>query len=295
MEFGRGRERVLIYNIAMPKIRLDTSLFEQGLAESQELAQRLVMAGKVRVNGQLAVAPSQMIRPDAKLSVDSGKKFVSRGGHKLAAALEAFSLNVQNLVCADAGASTGGFTDCLLQNGAAKVYAIDVGHGILAWELRNDPRVIVMEQTNARHVEKLAEPVDLVVIDASFISLKVLLPAIKGWFAPLAPPLSPPQAGGKPRRGGGEGEVIALIKPQFEAKRDEVSRGKGVIRDTEIHKRVLYEIIDFAQEQGFILRGLIRSPIQGPKGNIEFLVWLGTGEGEAVDQELVISRAVSGK
>ena len=206
MEFGRGRERVLIYNIAMPKIRLDTSLFEQGLAESQELAQRLVMAGKVRVNGQLAVAPSQMIRPDAKLSVDSGKKFVSRGGHKLAAALEAFSLNVQNLVCADAGASTGGFTDCLLQNGAAKVYAIDVGHGILAWELRNDPRVIVMEQTNARHVEKLAEPVDLVVIDASFISLKVLLPAIKGWFAPLAPPLSPPQAGGKPRRGGGKGK-----------------------------------------------------------------------------------------
>ncbi|MBT3313889.1 MAG: TlyA family RNA methyltransferase [Anaerolineae bacterium] len=267
----------------MPKIRLDISLFEQGLAESQELAQRLVIAGKVRVDGQLAVAPSQMIKADAKLDVDSGKRFVSRGGDKLAAALDAFSVNVQDLVCADAGASTGGFTDCLLQNGAAKVYAIDVGHGILAWELRNDPRVVVMEQTNARHVEKLDEPVDLVVIDASFISLKVLLPVIKKWLP------SPARGGGA----GGGSSVIALIKPQFEAKRDEVSRGKGVIRDAEIHKRVLREILDFAQEQGFTLRGLIRSPIQGPKGNVEFLVWLGMGEGEIVDQEKVISRAVS--
>ena len=267
----------------MPKIRLDISLFEQGLAESQELAQRLVIAGKVRVDGQLAVAPSQMIKADAKLDVDSGKRFVSRGGDKLAAALDAFSVNVQDLVCADAGASTGGFTDCLLQNGAAKVYAIDVGHGILAWELRNDPRVVVMEQTNARHVEKLDEPVDLVVIDASLISLKVLLPVIKKWLP------SPARGGGA----GGGSSVIALIKPQFEAKRDEVSRGKGVIRDAEIHKRVLREILDFAQEQGFTLRGLIRSPIQGPKGNVEFLVWLGMGEGEIVDQEKVISRAVS--
>ena len=261
----------------MLKIRLDISLFEQGLAESQDLAQRLVMAGKVRVDGQLAVAPSQMIKADAKLDVDSGKRFVSRGGEKLAAALDAFSVNVQNLVCADAGASTGGFTDCLLQNGAAKVYAIDVGHGILDWKLRNDPRVVVMERTNARHVEKLEEPLGLVVIDASFISLKVLLPVIKGWFS-----------SDKSR-----GEVIALIKPQFEAKREEVSRGKGVIRDAEIHKRVLDEILSFAKEKGFTLQGLIRSPIQGPKGNIEFLVWLGMGEQELVDQEMVISRAVS--
>jgi 23S rRNA (cytidine1920-2'-O)/16S rRNA (cytidine1409-2'-O)-methyltransferase len=277
----------------MPKIRLDISLFEQGLAESQELAQRLVIAGKVRVDGQLAVAPSQMIKADAKLDVDSGKRFVSRGGDKLATALDAFPVNVQDFVCADAGASTGGFTDCLLQNGAAKVYAIDVGHGILAWKLRNDPRVIVMEQTNARHVEKLDEPVDLVVIDASFISLRVLLPVIKGWFTLAPPPLRgfPPASGGE--KGGEVGNVIALIKPQFEAKRDEVSRGKGVIRDIEIHKRVLHEILDFAQEQGFSLRGLIRSPIQGPKGNIEFLLWLGLREGNAVAREEVINRVVA--
>ena len=270
----------------MLKIRLDISLFEQGLAESQDLAQRLVMAGKVRVDGQLAVAPSQMIKADAKLDVDSGKRFVSRGGEKLAAALDAFPVNVQNLVCADAGASTGGFTDCLLQNGAAKVYAIDVGHGILDWKLRNDPRVIVMEKTNARHVQKLDEPVGLVVIDASFISLKVLLPVIKGWF----PPMFLQKTGGD--KGGGK-DVIALIKPQFEAKRKEVSRGKGVIRDAEIHKRVLDEILSFAKEKGFTLQGLIRSPIQGPKGNIEFLVWLGMGEGEAEAQEILIDNAVS--
>ena len=269
----------------MPKTRLDISLFEQGLAESQELAQRLVIAGKVRVDGQLAVAPSRMIQPDAKLDVDSGKRFVSRGGEKLAGALDAFSVNVQGLVCADAGASTGGFTDCLLQNGATKVYAIDVGHGILDWKLRNDPRVIVMEQTNARHVEKLDEPVALVVIDASFISLKVLLPVIKGWFAPLA---QPPPFSAKKR-----GEIIALIKPQFEATREEAKRGKGVIRDTEIHRRVLHEILNFSIEKGFSLRGLTRSPIQGPKGNIEFLVWLGMGEQESVDQEIIISSVMN--
>ena len=252
----------------MAKIRLDQLLVERDLAESLDLAQRLVIAGKVRVDGQLAVTPSQIVQNDAELTVDQGPRFVSRGGKKLAAALDEFSVDVQNLVCADAGASTGGFTDCLLQNGAAKVFAIDVGHGILDWKLRNDPRVIVMEKTNARHVEKLAEPVDLVVIDASFISLKVLLPVIKGWLS-------------SPARGGGGGDIIALIKPQFEAKREEVSRGKGVIRDAEIHRRVLHEILDFAVAKGFSLRGLIRSPIQGPKGNVEFLVWLGMGKPSA--------------
>lgn len=260
----------------MSKNRLDASLVERQFAESLDFAQRLVIAGKVRVDGQLAVTPSQIVQDDAELTVDQGPRFVSRGGDKLAAALDTFSVDVQDLVCADAGASTGGFTDCLLQNGAAKVFAIDVGHGILAWKLRNDPRVVVMEKTNARHVEKLVEPVDLVVIDASFISLKVLLPVIKNWL-PSAPPLSPPLAGGKPRRGGGAGSVIALIKPQFEATRKEVSQGKGVIRDTEIHKRVLHEILDFAIEKGFSLRGLLRSPVLGPKGNVEFLVWLGIG------------------
>ncbi len=256
----------------MSKNRLDASLVERQFAESLDFAQRLVIAGKVRVDGQLAVTPSQIVQDDAELTVDQGPRFVSRGGDKLAAALDTFSVDVQDLVCADAGASTGGFTDCLLQNGAAKVFAIDVGHGILAWKLRNDPRVVVMEKTNARHVEKLVEPVDLAVIDASFISLKVLLPVIKNWL-----PSAPPLAGGKPRRGGGAGSVIALIKPQFEATRKEVSQGKGVIRDTEIHKRVLHEILDFAIEKGFSLRGLLRSPVLGPKGNVEFLVWLGIG------------------
>ena len=277
----------------MSKKRLDTSLVEHQLAESLDLAQRFVIAGKVRVDGQLAVAPSQMIKADAKLDVDSGKEFVSRGGHKLAAALDAFPVNVQGLVCADAGASTGGFTDCLLQHGAAKIYAIDVGHGILAWKLRNDPRVIVMEKTNARHVDKLDEPVDLVVIDASFISLKVLLPVVKGWFISNSP--LPLRGRDDAKHQGGGRSVIALIKPQFEATRDEATRGKGVIRDAEIHRRVLHEILGFAQEQGFTLRGLIRSPIQGPKGNVEFLVWLGVGGQESVDQETVISRAVSGE
>ncbi|MBT3321064.1 MAG: TlyA family RNA methyltransferase [Anaerolineae bacterium] len=285
----------LSYNIAMSKIRLDTLLVEKKLAESLDLAQRLVIAGKVRVDGQLAVAPSIKIKDDAKLDVDGGKRYVSRGGDKLAAAMEAFSVNIQDLVCADAGASTGGFTDCLLQYGAAKVYAIDVGHGILAWKLRNDPRVAVMEKTNARKVEKLDEPVDLVVIDASFISLKVLLPVVRNW---LPSPLGSTPASVLREGAGGEGrggEIIALIKPQFEATHEEATLGKGVIRDTEIHKRVLHEIIDFAQDNGFSLRGLIRSPIQGPKGNIEFLVWLGAGEQESVDQEIVISRAVNDK
>ena len=249
---------------------------EQGLAESQDWAQRLIMAGKVRVDGQLAVAPSQKIADDASLRVDAGKRFVSRGGEKLAAALDAFSLPVQNLVCADAGASTGGFTDCLLQHGASKVYAMDVGHGILAWQLRNDPRVVVMEKTNVRHVEKLPEPIDLVVIDASFISLKVLLPVVKNW-------LKPPS----------EGNVIALIKPQFEATRAEADAGKGVIRDAAIHQRILLEIAGFAAEQGFSQRGLIRSPIRGPKGNVEFLIWLAIEGNGAVSAEEMIRDVVN--
>ena len=246
------------------------------MVETRSLAQRLVMAGQVRVDGQPAVKPSQFIKDGMEVRVDRGPRFVSRGGEKLAAALEAFPVNPQNLICADVGASTGGFTDCLLQNGANKVYAIDVGHGILHWNMRNHPRVVVMEQTNARYVEKLDEPVELVVIDASFISLKILLRTVKGWF---------PFSLGRGARG--EGSIIALIKPQFEAGRKEVSRGKGVIRDGEIHRRVLAEILGFAQERGFSVRGLLRSPVLGPKGNVEFLLWLGMGislaDGEQVE------------
>ena len=264
----------VVYNRRMAKKRLDVVMVEMGLAETRSLAQRLVMAGKVRINGQVAMKASQNVPDGAEVTLDSGPQFVSRGGHKLAAAMDAFPVNVQGLACADVGASTGGFTDCLLQNGAAKVYAIDVGHGILAWSLRNDERVVVMEKTNARHVEVLDEPVSLVVMDASFISLKILLPVIKNWFSP--PPLRgiPPARGGEQ---GGAGQVIALIKPQFEAGRKEVSKGKGVIRDPEIHRRVVREILGFAQTEGYGVKGLERSPVLGPKGNVEFLVWLGLG------------------
>ncbi len=252
----------------MPKTRLDLLLVERGLAESRAKAQAVIMAGQVRVDGQVVGKPATPVAPDARLDLETGPRFVSRGGEKLEAALDAFGVDVTGLVCADVGSSTGGFTDCLLQHGAAKVYAIDVGKGILHWKLRSDPRVIVMEETNARHVESLPELVDLVTIDASFISLKILLPVVKGWLpSPLR--LSP---GG--RGDGGEG-VLALIKPQFEAGRKESARHKGVIRDPEIHRQVLTEVLTFAVGQGFSVRGLIKSPVLGPKGNIEFLAWLG--------------------
>ncbi len=260
----------------MSKTRLDLLLVERGLAKSQDAAQRLVIAGKVRVDGQLAVAPSQKIAPDASLRVFVGKRFVSRGGEKLAAALDAFSVDVQNLVCADVGASTGGFTDCLLQQGASKVYAIDVGRGILAWKLRQDPRVVVMEKTNARYIKKLPEPVSLAVVDASFISLKILLPVIKNWLH-----VSEQSAG----------KLIALVKPQFESTRAEAAQWKGVIRDSAIHKRVLQEIIDFAIEQGFSLRGLIPSPILGPKGNLEFLLYMQLGGKPSAKKDALIQKA----
>lgn len=242
---------------------------ERGLAESRAKAQALIMAGQVRVNDQVALKPAAAIDPKSTLTVDSGPRFVSRGGEKLDAALEAFAIDVKDLVCADAGASTGGFTDCMLQRGAAKVYAIDVGKGILHWKLRNYSRVVVMEETNARHVQSLPEKVSLVTIDASFISLKLLLPVAKNWLRP--PSLSPDfgEVGGG--KGGG---IVALIKPQFEAGRKDVSRGDGVIRDPEIHRQVLLDVLSFAKQAGFGLRGLIKSPLLGPKGNAEFLVWL---------------------
>lgn len=248
----------------MPKVRLDILLVERGLAESRAKAQALIMAGQVRVADQVALKSGVSVDSESTVTVDSGPRFVSRGGEKLDAALEAFGIDVNGLVCADVGASTGGFTDCLLQHGAAKVYAIDVGKGILHWKLRNDPRVVVMEETNARYVESLPERVDLVTIDASFISLKILLPVAKRWFSPS--PLAP-----LPK---GEGDIIALIKPQFEAGKKDVSRGDGVIRDPEIHKQVLLDVLTFAQNGGFGIRGLTKSPLLGPKGNVEFLAWM---------------------
>ncbi len=244
----------------MPKERLDVLLTERGLAESRSLAQRLIMAGQVRVEGQVVTKPATKFEKSAVLVVDHGPRYVSRGGEKLEAALVAFGLTeLGGLVCVDVGASTGGFTDCLLQHSAGKVFAVDVGYGELHWKLRTDPRVVVMERTNARFVEGFPEPVTLATIDASFISLKVLLPVVRGWLP-------------------GGGQIVALIKPQFEAGKSEVNRGSGVISDVQIHRRVLREVLEFAAGAGFTVQGLIRSPLKGPKGNTEFLVHLLVGE-----------------
>jgi 23S rRNA (cytidine1920-2'-O)/16S rRNA (cytidine1409-2'-O)-methyltransferase len=240
----------------MAKVRLDVLMVKRGLAESRSQAQRLIMAGRVRAAGQLITRPAADVRADIPLKVEQGPLYVSRGGEKLASILSHFPVRVEDQVCADVGASTGGFTDCLLQHGAHRVYAIDVGYGILHWKLRQDPRVVVMERTNARYVERLAEPVQLVTVDASFISLRILLPVVSGWFSPQG------------------GQVVALIKPQFEAGRREAARGDGVIRNPQIHARVLQETLEFAQQIGYSVNGLLRSPLLGPKGNVEFLAWL---------------------
>ena len=251
-----------------PKVRLDVLLVERGLAESRAKAQALIMAGQVRVADQVTLKPATAVQADSVLAVDAGPRFVSRGGEKLEGALAAFNLDVTGFVCADVGSSTGGFTDCLLQHGAAKVYAIDVGKGILHWKLRNDRRVFVMEETNARFVESLPEPVSLVVVDASFISLKILLPTIKKWINENT-------------------RLICLIKPQFEAGKKDVSRGDGVIRDPEIHRQVLTDVLTYAQQEGFAIQGLSKSPLLGPKGNTEFLVWLNFGESNGLVEEFV--------
>lgn len=277
----------------MTKVRLDILLVERGLAESRAKAQALIMAGQVRINGQTALKAATAIEPDSTLTIDSGPRFVSRGGEKLDAALEAFKVNVTGLTCADVGASTGGFTDCLLQRGAAKVYAIDVGKGILHWKLRNDPRIVVMEETNARFVESLPKPISLATIDAAFISLKILLPVVKSWFLFSKSNREERQtheektnlsALSELRGLNMEGDVIALIKPQFEAGKKDVARGDGVIRDAAIHRQVLLDVLTFAQSGGFSVRGLIKSPLLGPKGNTEFLTWLGFDNGKDIQQ-----------
>lgn len=253
----------------MSKKRLDALLVERGLVESRSQAQRLIMAGEVRVNGELALKPAIGVPENAEILLDQGPRFVSRGGEKLAAALLAFRLSPAGCVCADVGASTGGFTDCLLQNGAARVYAIDVGKGILHWKLRQDPRVVVMEETNARYIERLPEKIQLATIDASFISVKVLLPVVKGW---LGPPMDQLRETASPSNQAGN--LIILIKPQFEAGREQAARGQGVVRDPEVHRLVLRQVLEFANQQGYKIEGLIRSPLLGPKGNVEFLAWL---------------------
>jgi 23S rRNA (cytidine1920-2'-O)/16S rRNA (cytidine1409-2'-O)-methyltransferase len=242
----------------MEKTRLDVRMVELKLAESRSSAQRIIMAGDVRINGQLVLKSSTDVKTTDAVSVAQSPAFVSRGGEKLEAALIAFQLTkkLEGKTCVDVGSSTGGFTDCLLQNGARKVFAVDVGYGLLHWKLRNDPRIVIMERTNARYVEGFPEPIGLVTIDASFISLRTLLPVVKNWFSKQS------------------GEIVALIKPQFEAGRVDAAKGDGVIRDSAIHQRVLDEVLKFTNEEGFQICGLIKSPLTGPKGNTEFLVHL---------------------
>jgi 23S rRNA (cytidine1920-2'-O)/16S rRNA (cytidine1409-2'-O)-methyltransferase len=239
------------------KLRLDVVLHERGVASTRAKARGMIMAGEIQVDGVTVDKPGTKVRPDAAIEVKSRPRFVSRGGEKLAGALAQFQIDVSGRVCADVGASTGGFTDCLLQNGAARVYAIDVGYGLIDYNLRQDSRIVLMERTNARYLERLEEPVDLVVVDASFISLRLLLPVIKGWLTPPA-------------------DVIPLIKPQFEAGKKDIGKG-GVVKDSTVHQRVLEEVLRFALDQQYSLNGLIRSPIKGPAGNIEFLAWLRWG------------------
>jgi 23S rRNA (cytidine1920-2'-O)/16S rRNA (cytidine1409-2'-O)-methyltransferase len=239
-------------------IRLDQALVDCGLCESRERAKRAILAGQVRINAQSAHKPSDPVKPDDQLTLDAGEKYVSRGGHKLEHALRHFQLDVTGLMALDLGASTGGFTDCLLQHGAAKVFAVDVGRGQFAWKLRHDRRVVVMEKTNARHLTAAQfpqpfTPADLAVIDCSFISLRNILPAAIALLRV-------------------NGKIVALIKPQFEAGKAEADKGRGVISDPLVHERVLNELREFVRAQpGLRWQDVVESPLLGPAGNKEFL------------------------
>ena len=253
--------------------RIDLLMVERGLCTSRTEAQRLIMAGEVHVDEQLVTKSGTQVPVQATITIDQGLPFVSRGGFKLEAALDAFAVPVEHSVIADVGASTGGFTDCLLQRGAQRVYAIDVGYGQLAWSLRNDERVVVMERTNARHLRELPEPIHLATIDVSFISLTLVLPRIRDWLVP-------------------GGSVIALIKPQFEAGRAQVGKG-GVVRDPATHRQVLSRILTWAKQNGLPPQGLIRSPIKGPSGNVEFLAMLTKSTLDGIEIEAAIDRILN--
>ncbi len=251
------------------KERLDILLVERGLAETRSKAQAIIMSGEVYAGGQKADKPGMSYPSDVELEVrGSACPYVSRGGLKLEKALRDFGVAVNGFVCSDSGASTGGFTDCLLQAGAAKVYAIDVGYGQLAWKLRQDPRVVCMERTNIRYVtpEDIGEPLDLSVVDVSFISLSIVLPAVVRLLKP-------------------EGQVLSLIKPQFEAGREKVGK-KGVVRDPAVHREVLEKFVALAEGLGLTIRALTYSPVKGPEGNIEFLAHLTKAPGPGGVPEL---------
>jgi 23S rRNA (cytidine1920-2'-O)/16S rRNA (cytidine1409-2'-O)-methyltransferase len=257
------------------KTRLDNLLVARGLAETRSKAQALVMAGSVRVAGQPATKPGAMVDEAAEVAVTAALPYASRGGYKLAHALDSFGLDPQGLVALDVGASTGGFTDVLLQRGVAHVYAVDVGYGILDYRLRSNPRVTALERTNIRYLEALPDGAlaSCAVIDVSFISLRLALPAVQRLLAPGA-------------------WVVALVKPQFEAGAEQVGKG-GVVRDPQVHRAVLHETLAAAQALGLTPRGLARSPITGPAGNVEFLAWLQPGA-PPIDVEAAIRGAVSG-
>jgi 23S rRNA (cytidine1920-2'-O)/16S rRNA (cytidine1409-2'-O)-methyltransferase len=260
------------YAFTVKKERLDRLVVSSGLVASRSVAQRLIMAGEVMVDGQLADKPGMRVSTEASIELKAKPRFVSRGGEKLAGALERFPIKAGGCTAADIGASTGGFTDCLLQNGAARVYAVDVGYGQLAWKLRQDPRVIVMERTNARYVSHLPETVALIVSDVSFISLRLIYAAAVRWLSH-------------------EGEVVSLIKPQFEAGPRNVGKG-GVVRDPDVHRAVLNDVTSSMAELGLGLMGLMLSPLKGPAGNIEFLGWWQTGA-EGGDRLTLIDQAMA--
>ena len=259
------------------KKRLDVLLVERGLAETRTKAQAIIMSGLVYVADQKADKPGMSFEETVEIEVRGAScPYVSRGGLKLEKALRDFGVDPTGYVCSDSGASTGGFTDCLLQQGAKKVFAIDVGYGQLDWKIRSDPRVVVMERTNVRYVtsEQLGEPLDLSVVDVSFISLKIVLPVIKTFLKENS------------------GQVLCLIKPQFEAGKDKVGK-KGVVRDPAVHKEVLDDFVALTKEIGFKILGLTFSPVKGPEGNIEFLghLTLADAVGIEPDTEQVVMQA----
>lgn len=260
----------------VPKVRLDIHLVQSGFFESREKARRAVMAGLVFINGEREDKPGTQIDSDAAVEVKGTTiPYVSRGGLKLEKALAEFGIDLTGKVCMDIGASTGGFTDCMLMNGASKVYAIDVGYGQLAWKLRCDSRVVVMERTNFRYVqpEQIGEAIDFASVDVSFISLKKILPVAQKLLKP-------------------EGAMVCLIKPQFEAGREKVGK-KGVVRDPPTHLEVIKDIMQFAEEAGFFIYGLSFSPIKGPEGNIEYLLNIGQEcrKARPADAEQVVGAA----
>lgn len=256
------------------KIRLDQYLAENHLCESREKAKAAIMAGQVYVNGQKICKAGELIHEQDQIEIRGGMEFVSRGGYKLKKAMEVFPITLSGSVCADIGASTGGFTDCMLQNGAKKVYAVDVGYGQLAWKLRCDDRVVNLERTNIRYVteEQIPEKIDFASIDVAFISLRLVLPVVYGLLKE-------------------DGKCVCLIKPQFEAGREKVGK-KGVVRDKNVHLEVVSFICEFASQLGFSLCGLDYSPIKGPEGNIEYLLLLSKSNSSPMISDETISAIV---